>query len=139
MGLKKQIDELKNYPKNLEEIKNDISTIDNQLNYYRNKPKPEALIKIEDKISDFEKQKQKFLNEIGETNKKIQQQKDYSNELKTKFLDLKEGDVLKLDTEINDNLSVCINNQKKFLARPGTFKKNIAVKIVDKFDEKNMI
>lgn len=54
------------------------------------------------------------------------------------FLELKEGDVLKLDTTITDNLSVCINNEKKFLARPGTFKKNIAVKIVDKYDEKSM-
>ena len=54
------------------------------------------------------------------------------------FLELKEGDVLKLDTTITDNLSVCINNEKKFLARPGTFKKNIAVKIIDKYDEKSM-
>ncbi len=53
------------------------------------------------------------------------------------FLDLKTGDVLKLDTTVTDNLIVCINNINKFTARPGTFKKNIAVKIVDKLDGKN--
>ena len=52
------------------------------------------------------------------------------------FLDLKEGDVLKLDTTVNDNLLVCVNDEKKFFARPGTFKKNLAVKIVDVYDEK---
>ena len=52
------------------------------------------------------------------------------------FLDLKEGDVLKLDTTVNDNLIVCVNEEKKFFARPGTFKKNLAVKIVDVYDEK---
>jgi len=54
------------------------------------------------------------------------------------FLDLKEGDVLKLDTTISDTLIVNVNNEKKFLARPGTIKKNLAVKIADTYDENNL-
>ena len=54
------------------------------------------------------------------------------------FIDLKEGDVLKLDTTINDNLLVCINDKKKFYARPGTYRKNLAVKIVDIYNEKGL-
>ena len=54
------------------------------------------------------------------------------------FIDLKEGDVLKLDTTVNDNLLVCINGEKKYYARPGTFKKNLAVKITDIYDEKKI-
>ena len=54
------------------------------------------------------------------------------------FIDLKEGDVLKLDTTVSDNLIVCVNDEKKYYARPGTFKKNLAVKIVDIYDEKKI-
>ncbi len=63
--------------------------------------------------------------EFGETNISL---KD--------FLDLKEGDVLKLDTKIKDNLSVCVDNKKKFWARPGTYHKHLAVKIVDTYVNK---
>jgi len=52
------------------------------------------------------------------------------------FLDLKEGDVLKLDTEVTDNLIVSVNKKKKFFARPGTYKKNLAVKIIDTYADK---
>ena len=52
------------------------------------------------------------------------------------FVELKEGDVLKLDTTVMDDLIVCVNNEKKYYARPGTYKKNLAVKIVDVYDEK---
>lgn len=52
------------------------------------------------------------------------------------FVELKEGDVLKLDTTVQDDLIVCVNNEKKYYARPGTYKKNLAVKIVDVYDWK---
>ncbi len=52
------------------------------------------------------------------------------------FIDLKVGDVVKLDNSVNEDLLLCINEEKKFLARPGTLKNNVAVKIVDVYKEK---
>lgn len=51
------------------------------------------------------------------------------------FLDLKEGDVLRLDNSVEDNLLVKVNGENKFWARPGSSKNKIAVKIVDSLDK----
>lgn len=51
------------------------------------------------------------------------------------FMDVKEGDILKLDNKTNDDLVVKINGEKKFFARPGTLKTNVCVKISDRYDE----
>lgn len=50
------------------------------------------------------------------------------------FLDIKEGDILKLDNKTTDDLVVKINEEKKFFARPGTMKNNVCVKITDRYD-----
>lgn len=47
------------------------------------------------------------------------------------FLDLRVGDVLRLDNMVNDNLIVNVNRKPKFLARPGTKKNKYAVTITD--------
>lgn len=52
------------------------------------------------------------------------------------FIELKEGDVIKLDCSVDDDLTVCINGEKKFKGRPGTSKNQLAIKIVDKYNEK---
>lgn len=52
------------------------------------------------------------------------------------FLALKEGDVVKLNERISDDLIVLINNEKKFFARPGTVKNKVCVKISDVYDDK---
>jgi len=54
------------------------------------------------------------------------------------MVDLKVGDVLRLDTKVEDNLVVKINNIPKFLGRPGTLKNKIAINIVDNYNEINM-
>ena len=51
------------------------------------------------------------------------------------FLQLNEGDIIKLDNKIHDDLIVQVNGEKKFFARPGTIKNNICVKITDVYDE----
>jgi len=53
------------------------------------------------------------------------------------FIDLKVGDVIKLDNSISDNLIICVNGEKKFYGRPGMKKNNLAVKVVDKYTEKD--
>lgn len=50
------------------------------------------------------------------------------------FLDIKEGDIIKLDNKTNEDLVVKVNNEKKFFARPGTLKNHVCIKISDIYD-----
>lgn len=50
------------------------------------------------------------------------------------FLDVKEGDIIKLQNKTTEDLVVKINQEKKFFARPGTMKNNVCVKITDRYD-----
>ena len=50
------------------------------------------------------------------------------------FLDLKEGDVLKLDNAATEDLIVKVNGERKFYARPGRVKDKVCVKITDRYD-----
>lgn len=50
------------------------------------------------------------------------------------FLDVKEGDILKLDNKLEEDLVVKVNDEKKFFARPGTLKNNVCVKVTDRYD-----
>lgn len=47
------------------------------------------------------------------------------------FMDLKNGDVIKLDNTVSDNLLVRINGERKFYATPGMRKNKISVEITD--------
>lgn len=51
------------------------------------------------------------------------------------FLDLKVGDVIRLDNKITDDLIVKINGEKKFFACPGTLKDKVCVKIHERYNE----
>ena len=51
------------------------------------------------------------------------------------FMQLTEGDIIKLDNKVDDDLIVKVNGEKKFFARPGTMKDKICVKITDVYDE----
>ena len=50
------------------------------------------------------------------------------------FLDIKEGDIIKLENKTNEDLIVKVNDEKKFFARPGTLKNKICIKITDRYD-----
>ena len=50
------------------------------------------------------------------------------------FLDLKVGDVLKLDNAATEDLIVNVNGERKFYARPGRIKDKVCVKITDRYD-----
>ncbi len=47
------------------------------------------------------------------------------------FLNLQPGDVIPLDTKIHEDIRVVVGNQQKFLAKPGTKKKKVAIRISD--------
>lgn len=50
------------------------------------------------------------------------------------FLEIKEGDIIKLDNKTNEDLVVTVNEEKKFFARPGTLKNHVCVKVTDRYD-----
>lgn len=52
------------------------------------------------------------------------------------ILDLKEGDVIKLDQKLNEELVACVNQKKKFFVVPGVFQNKVCVKIASQFKEK---
>lgn len=52
----------------------------------------------------------------------------------SELLDLRDGDVLMLDSGVEDNLVVNVNGLPKFLARPGTKKNKVAISIVEDLD-----
>ena len=55
------------------------------------------------------------------------------------FLQLSEGDIIKLDNKVQDDMIVKINGEKKFFARPGVLKNQVCVKITDVYDEMHEI
>ena len=56
-------------------------------------------------------------------------------EITTKeLLDLRVGDVIKLDNKINEEVIVKINDENKFFARPGTLKNSVCVRITDRYN-----
>ena len=50
------------------------------------------------------------------------------------FLDLKVGDVLRLDNAATEDLIVNVNGEKKFYSRAGKIKDKICIKITDRYD-----
>ena len=47
------------------------------------------------------------------------------------FLELQSGDVIPLDTNLNNNLEVLVGELLKFYATPGVMKNKIAVKVTE--------
>jgi flagellar motor switch protein FliM len=54
-----------------------------------------------------------------------------STEIKmSEFLELKAGDVIKLDNKVDENLIMTVNDIKKFDVRPGTLKSKVSIKVI---------
>ena len=51
------------------------------------------------------------------------------------LINLKVGDVIKLNNKVTDNLIMAVNGKKTFFVRPGTLKDKMSVKITDSYDE----
>ncbi len=58
-----------------------------------------------------------------------------SNITVSDFLNLQVGDVIQLDKKVHEDITVIVGEQRKFLAKPGTKKKKIAIKITDLIEE----
>ncbi len=49
----------------------------------------------------------------------------------SEFMELKEGDVIKLDNKVEDALILSVNGKKKFDVRPGMIKNKVSIKVID--------
>lgn len=74
-----------------------------------------------------------ILTKIGLADMNLSVQLGTTNILIDEILDLKEGDIIKLDQNISDELIVLINGKKKFIANPGLIENKLAVKIAGKY------
>ena len=77
----------------------------------------------------------KMISKINTSNVDVRVQFGQCNITLDDFLQLSEGDIIKLDNKVSDDLIVNVNGEKKFFARPGTLKDKICVKITDVYDE----
>jgi len=75
--------------------------------------------------------KQIILDKIGYSSLEIDVMLGSANITIEDFLDLKIGDVLRLDNLVDDNLIININQKPKFVGRPGTKKNKVAITIID--------
>ena len=80
-------------------------------------------------------EKMKMISKINTSNVDLRVQFGQCNITLDDFLQLTEGDIIKLDNKVHDDLIVKVNGEKKFFARPGTLKDKICVKITDVYDE----
>ncbi len=81
------------------------------------------------KVTSIE-DKQKILNKLSASNVKINVMLGSTDLTIGEVIDLKIGDVIRLDNSIDDNLLVKVNEIPKFLGRPGTKKNKIAINIL---------
>jgi len=79
--------------------------------------------------------KQKILNKLSNTNVKINVMLGNTDITIGDFIDLKIGDVIRLENSINDKLVIKVNSIPKFLGRPGVKKNKIAINILDKIKQ----
>ena len=77
----------------------------------------------------------KMISKLNSSNVDLRVQFGSCNITLDDFLQLTEGDIIKLDNKVSDDLIVKVNGEKKFFARPGTIKDNICVKITEVYDE----
>ncbi len=80
-------------------------------------------------------EKMKMISKINTSNVDLRVQFGQCSITLDDFLQLSEGDIIKLDNKVQDDLIVKVNGEKKFFARPGTLKDKICVKITDVYDE----
>ena len=80
-------------------------------------------------------ERMKMISKLNSSNVDLRVQFGSCNITLDDFLQLTEGDIIKLDNKVQDDLVVKVNGEKKFFARPGTMKDKICVKITDVYDE----
>lgn len=80
-------------------------------------------------------ERMKMISKLNSSNVDLRVQFGTCNITLDDFLQLNEGDIVRLDNKIKDDLIVKVNGEKKFFARPGIIKDNICIKITEVYDE----
>lgn len=80
-------------------------------------------------------ERMKMISKINTSNVDLSVQLGQCSITLDDFLQLAEGDIIKLENKVQDELIVKVNGEKKFFARPGTMKDKICVKITGIYDE----
>ena len=80
-------------------------------------------------------ERQKMIEKLNTSNIDISVLFGTTNITTQDFLDLKVGDVIRLDNKVTDDLIVKINGEKKFFACPGILKDKVCVKINERYNE----
>ena len=80
-------------------------------------------------------ERMKMISKLNTSNVDLRVQFGSCNITLDDFLQLAEGDIIKLDNKVQDDLIVKVNGEKKFFARPGKIKDTICVKITEVYDE----
>jgi flagellar motor switch protein FliM len=57
----------------------------------------------------------------------------------SELLELEEGDVIKLDTDMDDPFKLCINGHPKYDCRPGLRGRTISVQVLEPIEEEEFI
>ncbi len=79
-------------------------------------------------------ERQKMIQKLNTSNVDLSVIFDPTDITLGEFLDLKEGDIIKLETRTTDDLIVKVNGEKKYFARPGTLNNKVSVKITEEYD-----
>jgi len=82
-------------------------------------------------IKASQEDKNNILHKLNNSPVEIDVELGKTNITVSDFIDLKEGDVIRLDNFTNDNLVIKVNHKPKFYGRPGTKKNKYAISIVD--------
>jgi len=104
-----------------------LETVIEQLN-------TQQIYQTKGKVSSME-DKQKILNKLSNTNVKINVMLGRTDITIGDFIELKIGDVIRLDNSVEDKLLIKVNNVPKFLGRPGVKKNKVAINVVDKIKQ----
>ena len=82
-------------------------------------------------IASSSEDKQNILNRLNRSSVDVNVLLGRTDIMVRDFIDLKIGDVLRLDNSLNDNLIINVNNIPKVFGRPGLKKNKVAITISD--------
>ncbi len=85
---------------------------------------------------DKEKSTQKLKTHLGRTQMEVRAILGKSHITLRELLELEPGDVLRLDTEVEDDVKVFVGNREKFYGRAGLVEDRLAIKITEVLPEK---
>jgi len=84
---------------------------------------------------DKDKSTRKIKTHLGRTKMEVRAILGTAKITLKELLDLEEGDVLRLDTQLEDDVKVLVGNREKFYGRPGLIEDRMSIKITEVLPE----